>query len=593
MPRRAPASSPTTRARSKAAPGPRWDLSPLLAGVPLEDALAGAERDAVSFERWRAKLAKITQKELADALKEYRALDERLSRIVAHAHLLVDADMGSERARADLGLVRTRVSKAANRLRFLTHWWKELGDDRARALSAALGDDAYVFAHSRALRAHTLPEEQENVATLKNATGRSALSTVYDMVDSRMLYPLGARKVTREEIAARFSDPDPKVRAGAYRTFFSTRAPERALLCELYKSLVLDFSNERELRKYPSSISVVNKGNDLPDAIVQAHLDACREARVLWQRFFALKGRILRRKMTRCDIYAPLPGKERPYTFEESVRLTLDTLGAFSPRIGDAAREIFSGGFVDAMPRANKRGGAYCAGVTPALPPFLLFNHTGKLRDLMTVAHETGHGVHHQLSRARTALSFGHALPIAETASVFAEMLLSQRLLDAERDPAARRALLAHKLDDMYATIGRQSFFTLFEVEAHRLIEGGAGADELSAAWRRSLEEQFGDAVSVPKEFDDEWLAIPHFFHSPFYCYSYSFGNLLTLALHERYLAQGAPFVAAYERFLSAGETGSPEELCRIVGVDISRKEFWREGFAAISRMIDALEKVA
>jgi oligoendopeptidase F len=310
----------------------------------------------------------------------------------------------------------------------------------------------------------------------------------------------------------------------------------------------------------------------------------------VWQRYFHVKGRALGTPLTRYDIYAPLDTVDRKTTFEEAVAMTLSAFTKFSPRMGHLAKEIYDRKHVDALPRPGKRGGAFCAGIVPGLPPYLLYNHTGRLRDAFTVAHETGHGVHSQIARDKSILSGGHALPIAETASVFGEMLLSESLL-ATADVETKKALIVQKLNDMYATVGRQSFFTLWEREAHRIVVAGGTIDDVSSAYMDSLREQFGD-MEIPDAFKDEWVGIPHFFHSPFYCYAYSFGNLLTLALYATYREQGAAFVPKFEAFLAAGETADPVTLCKMVGVDIRDATFWKSGFKIIEEMLDELERL-
>ncbi|MDD9953837.1 MAG: M3 family oligoendopeptidase [Candidatus Woesearchaeota archaeon] len=538
-----------------------------------------------AFETWRAKLTDISSDDFKQLVQEYSELMDLLSRISAYAKLNVDANTKDDDARALLSTVQQVVSETHNKMRFFTHWWKDLDD--VTQLLPVLQENQYVFEHMRALREHTLSEEVENVISLKNTTGTAALNSIYGIVDSRLVYEFAGEELVDEQIRAKFSDPDPTVRKNAYDTFYKTRKPERDVFAEIYKNIVLNWENERKLRGYSSAINIRNKANDLPDAVVEQHLAACREAAPLWQRYFALKEKILGRKLTRYDVYAPLADVEQEYTYDDALQLTLDAFKGFSPKLHEAAVEIYEGGFVDELPRKNKRGGAFCWGVTRELPPFLMYNFTGKLRDVSTIAHETGHGVHHQLCRQLPVLSCDHALPIAETASVFAEMLLTEKLM--RDDPSLKQMLLAQKLDDMYATIGRQSFFVLFEQEAHELFVAGKTTDDVSAAYMQNLKEQFGE-MEIPAQFKDEWLGIPHFFNWPFYCYSYSFGNLLTLALYQKYREEGEAFVPKYEAFLAAGETKSPIDLCNEIGVDISTKEFWKSGFALIEEMLTELE---
>lgn len=569
----------------------QWDFSMLLdPSKGFEEHLGDLREAAGRFERWRAKLDGISSEEFSSLLAEYRSLVGLLHRITSYAEMRADVDASSALCRAQLALAREAAADASNRIRFFTHWWKDADDATVSGLEPVLGPDRYVFTHMRSLRRHSLPEEQERIITLKNTTGSAALNALHDLITSRMLFPLDGRMVTDEEVRSLFSSADRARRRMAYDAFHEVRARERDVLAEIYRNIVLDWEHGRELRGYDSAIGIRNKGNDLPDGVVAVHLAICRASAPLWQRFFRIKERLLGHPLTRYDLYAPLPEGERTYAYGEAVALTLDAFGRFSPGLRAAAEEIYSGGYVDAFPRQHKRSGAYCASITPALPPFLLYNFTGKLSDVRTIAHETGHAVHAQLGRGHTVLSWGHSLPIAETASVFGELLLSD-LLAAQADPGTRRALLVQKLNELYGTIARQSFFTIFEIRAHELIAKGATVDQISDAYMALLREQLGD-MEIPAQFAEEWLAIPHFFHAPFYCYAYSFGNLLALALHEQYRKEGDAFVPKYEAFLAAAETMSPMDLCAMVGADVTQESFWRGGLAVVERMIDELERL-
>jgi oligoendopeptidase F len=246
---------------------------------------------------------------------------------------------------------------------------------------------------------------------------------------------------------------------------------------------------------------------------------------------------------------------------------------------------------IDSEIRPNKRGGAFCFGVLPGLSPWVLMNYTGEPRQVATLAHELGHGIHALLAADHSILTFHSTLPLAETASVFSEMLLTDRILSQEEDPAVRRALLAEAIDDIYATVLRQAFFVIFEREAHRIIPSGTTTDELSNAYLANLRLQFGDAVEVSDDFQHEWLSIPHIYHTPFYCYAYSFGQLLSLSLYQRYRDQGKDFVPSFLAILAHGGSASPDSILREAGIDMADPEFWRGGFRVIEGMIDELER--
>jgi oligoendopeptidase F len=295
-------------------------------------------------------------------------------------------------------------------------------------------------------------------------------------------------------------------------------------------------------------------------------------------------------KLRRYDIYAPLANSDRSIDYADAVNLVLETFRSFSPVVADHATRVFDENHIDAEVRKGKRGGAFCSTISPSLTPWVLMNYTGKVRDVATLAHELGHAIHSMLAEHHPIMTQHSVLPLAETASVFAEILLTERLLAEETDPAVRRELLASAVDDMYATVLRQSFFVLFERDAHAAIHNHASAEELYELYLANLREQFGDAVELSDEFKYEWVSIPHIYYTPFYCYAYSFGQLLVLALYRRYQQEGEAFKPGYLKLLAYGGSARPEQILQEAGVDIKDPAFWQGGFDVITEMIDQLE---
>jgi len=328
--------------------------------------------------------------------------------------------------------------------------------------------------------------------------------------------------------------------------------------------------------------------------VIDTLLQVSRENVGLFQRYFQWKAGVLgMEKLRRYDIYAPVSESEKTYLFDQAATLVLDTFERFSPRMAAYARRVFVDRHLDSEVRKVMDSGAFCYGVLPSLTPWVLLNYTGKARDVATMAHELGHAVHAMLAaESHSILTFHSALPLAETASVFSEQLLTDRLLEEEPDVNVRRDLLVHALDDAYATVTRQAYFVLFEREAHEMIAKGATVDELSAAYLENLREQFGDAVLLSDEFKWEWISIPHIYRTSFYCYAYSFGQLLVLVLYQRYREQGGAFVPPYLRILAHGGSKSPEFILSEAGIDMASPAFWQGGFDVIGRMIDELESL-
>jgi oligoendopeptidase F len=295
-------------------------------------------------------------------------------------------------------------------------------------------------------------------------------------------------------------------------------------------------------------------------------------------------------RLRRYDLYAPVSESDKSYAFSQAADLVLDTLNGFSPQLAAYARQVFEDGHLDAEIRKGKESGAFCYGVLPGMAPWVMLNYAGKASDVATMAHELGHAVHALMAGEHSILTFHSTLPLAETASVFSEQLLTDRLLKEEPDVAVRRDLLVNALNDAYATVTRQAYFVIFERQAHEMIAAGVTADELAAAYEENLEEQFGDAVEVSDEFKWEWISIPHIYRTPFYCYAYSFGQLLVLSLYQRYRQEGAAFVPSYLRILAHGGSKSPEYILREAGIDMTSAEFWQGGYDVIAAMLEQLE---
>jgi oligoendopeptidase F len=348
-----------------------------------------------------------------------------------------------------------------------------------------------------------------------------------------------------------------------------------------------------DLRGYTSPISVRNLGNELPDAVVDTLLEVCRRNTGLYQRYFQLKAKLLgMHRLRRYDIYAPVAHAEKTIEFEAAAQLVLDSFRQFSPQIAQAASRVFEQNHLDFEARPGKRGGAFCYSVTPKHTPWVLVNFTGRIRDVSTLAHELGHAVHAILASGHSVLNYHAPLPLAETASVFAEMLLSDRLLREEGDPLVQRDLLMSILDDAYATVQRQAFISIFERTAHDRIEAGCTSEELASLYLQNLTEQFGEAVEISEEFAWEWITIPHIYHSPFYPYAYSFGQLLVLALYQQYLNEGDNFLPRYLKLLSFGGSAEPQAILAEAGLDITSPDFWQGGFNVLQSYLNRLEQI-
>jgi len=498
--------------------------------------------------------------------------------------------------------IRDRLDQALttfeNRVLFFTLWLKAIPEEAAARLMPDDPDLRHFITSLRKFQPHTLTEPEERVINLKDTNGIDAMTNLYDMIVSAFSFRLEVdgktKTLTRDELTAYFRHPSADIRAAAYQELYRVYAENSAVLAQIYSHRVRDWYAEGiGLRHFPTPMSVRNLQNDIPDQVVEALLEASRRNSGLFQRYFRLKAAWLGMdKLRRYDIYAPLAPADRAYDYADGMALVLDSLTHFDPRLAALVQRVIDADHVDAAPRPGKRGGAYCYSVAPELTPWVFSNYTGKSRDVATMAHEMGHAIHGMLAANHSPLTFHASLPLAETASVFSEILLTNRLLKDETDPAVRRDLLAYALDDAYATVQRQAAFSLFEREAHALIQDGATAERVCAAYMDNLRAQFGDAVEIGDEFRWEWISVPHFYATPFYTYAYAFGQLLVLALYEQYKEEGEAFVPRYLKLLSYGGSAEPYQVLTEAGFDVATTEFWQRGYDALEAMLNELENL-
>ena len=556
------------------------------------------ESEIASLERQRIRLAPgISHAAFLRVLKQMVGITELMNTLGAYAFLWVAENTKNQAARAFENRVQSCLAQFSPRLLFFDLWWQSLTPKQARRLSAGAIPYQYYLDTLTRFTQHTLRESEERIVTLKNTTGRQALEALYGVTTNSLSFPLKyqgrTKHLTREQLMSYVRHPLASVRRDAYQSLFKVYEGQRDILGDLYKHLVKDWGNEDvQLRQHSSPIAVRNMTNDLPEQAVDALLLTCRKNVGMFQQYLQLKKRLLKLKtFHRYDLYAPYRAKSRRYTFPRAERMVMDAYQSFSPTLAELATRVIREQHVDAAIRPGKMGGAFCYSVRPKQTPYVLVNFTGEARDVSTLAHELGHAVHAMLAENHPVLTFHSALPLAETASIFGEQLLSDSLLAQEHDTTAKVSLLLGQLDDLYATIMRQAFFVLFEREAHSMINKGATIDELAKTYLTFLREQFGPAVKVGEEFRWEWLAIPHIFASPFYCYSYSFGNLLVLALFQQYKKEGKVFIPKYLALLAGGGSASPQALLTPLGVDVSSRKFWQGGFTRIQALVNELEQ--
>ncbi len=577
----------------------RWKLDDLLApaGTPeMEQYFTDIESRLTELETLRERLAPdIAEDTFRDILARYERLYADAGRLMAYAYLWFSEDVADQDALTFRGRVEQFTAEMQNRTLFLELWWKALDDTNAARLMAHSGDLRYFLESLRRFKPHTLSEAEEKIINIKNVNGIQAVKTVYDMLTNAFKFHLTVdgeeKELTRGQLAFYFTSPNPDLRAAAYQELYRVYATQADVLAYIYAARVRDWQAENlKLRAFASPISVRNLENDIPDAVVETLLEVIRHNTTLFQRFFRFKAQVLGLpRLRRYDLYAPLAEVEKTYPFDTAVRMVDAAYRAFSPTLADGAMRVLEAGHLDSEIRPRKMGGAFCYGPLPGLTPWVQVNFQGKIQDVSTLAHELGHAVHSIMAAGHSPLTFHSSLPMAETASVFGEMLLNDRLLAEETDPTVRRALIGTLLDDAYATILRQGYFVIFEKQAHQMIVDGAKPDDLYAAYLDNLREQFGDAVELSDDFRYEWVTIPHIYDRPFYCYAYAFGNLLVLALYRKYKELGKAFEPDYLRILAYGGSASPQHIIGEAGFDMTSPAFWQGGFDLLAEMLDEL----
>jgi oligoendopeptidase F len=577
-----------------------WSLGDLFAGPvdqELESAFSRLDQLSVEVETARELLADGTSvDDFNQVVKLLKELNEITGRLEAYTELLLAEDTQNPAALDLRDRVAQAKTESGNRTLFFELWFKALPDESAQKLIDQSGDLGYFFKTIRQLKPFTLSEPQEQMINIKDVNGIEAMVDLYDLISNKLTFTLeveGERKIlTNDQIAGYVRHPSPAMREAAYREIYRVFGENASVLAQIYLHRVRDWNAEAvDLRGYDSPISVRNIDNDLPDAVVNTLLEVCRKNTGIFRRYFALKAKwVGLEKLRRYDLYAPLTKSDKKYDYGFATQIVLESFGDFSPQTADLVRGVFDARHVDSESRLGKEGGAFCLSALPHLKPWVLINYEGRINDIATLAHEMGHAVHNMLAGGHSVFNYRAALPLAETASIFAEMLLTEKMLKQETDPAVRRDLLASTIDYAYAAIIRQAYFTIFERDAYKIIAEGGSVEDLTTLYLENLHEQFGDTVDVSDEFKWEWTNIPHIYHVPFYTYAYSFGQLLVLALYQQYRVEGNAFVPRYLKILSYGGSEAPIKILTEAGLDITSPDFWQGGFDFISNLITELE---
>lgn len=593
----------TTTDPAPRAEGVRWDLSPLCASADdCRTRLATVLDDCTAFEtRYRGTVAALEGPGLAEALAEMARIENEIGRLYSYASLRESVDVTDPENQDLNSLMERSMVQASNALRFFELEWLELDDPLAEQLANApeVAADRHHLLSARRFRRHTLSEPEERMLAERGPAATSAWQTLFGRITSTLEAEFdsgdGPEPHTIDRLLACVRNPDRDIRFRALDTLYEALGPNAPTLAHCYDTLVGDRLAMDALRQYDDPMDPTHLRNEVPGPAIESMMSAVERHYGLAQRWFGVKARLLGlERLHLADQYAPL-GEARQVPFPEARQIIDASFRSFSPRIGDIAEGFFADERIDAEPRTGKRGGAFCASVAQDAKPFMLMNYTDRMDDVMTLAHELGHGMHFTLSSERqTALSYHTGLALAEVPSTFAEMIAFDHLIATEQDQDTRTALVCERVEGSFATVFRQTVLARYEQDAYRLRgEGTTLTDErLSEIWVARNAAYYGDSVELPAGYGLGWSYIPHFISTRFYTYAYVFAHLVTLALYARYREDGDAFVGRYLDFLSAGGSASPAELLLPLGVDLADPACWDPGFHEMERMVGRAEEM-
>ncbi|PSQ69227.1 MAG: oligoendopeptidase F [Bacteroidetes bacterium QH_2_64_26] len=582
------------------ADGVRWALDDLYEHPEAMKAdLSEVEADADAFaDRYRGRIDELGPTELAGALDTLATIQDRLGRAHTYAYLHWSADTNDP----DRGALRQWVQETVDRIKqqlvFVDTEWVALSEERVEELLAhdALAEYEHYLETEHLRKDHVLSEAEEKILSEKNITGKNAWTRFFDETVGAMRFELDGESLTQEEILSTLYGPTRTLRREAALSFTDGLKDRLRTFTFIFNTLLADKASTDRLRGYDHWLEQRNRANEVDDETVDTLVDAVTTRYDLVARFYRLKEKLLGLdELHDYDRYAPIRETSTTYEWDEARALVLDAYEDFHPEMAQAARRFFDDHWIDAALVPGKRSGAFSHGAVPSAHPYVLLNYTGKARDVQTLAHELGHGVHQSLAREQNVFHHGTPLTTAEMASVFGEMLVFKRLMDREENPADRLALLVAKIDDTLATVFRQVAMNRFEDRIHtdRRENGELQSDQFAEHWMETQQAMFAGSVTLGDHYRHWWSYVPHFLHTPGYVYAYAFGELLVLALYAQYEQSDAGFADQYLDLLRAGGSDWPHNLVGEVGVDLEAEDFWQKGLSHIETMVEEAEALA
>jgi len=583
--------------------GTEWDLSPLVDGdgdAGVERELEEATRRSDEFARaYAGTIGELDAGALGSAMHELAEIHELVGKAGSYASLRFATDTADPARGALLQLVQERATAIETMLLFFELEWAALEDERADELLAHDGLDfcRHYLRSVRRYRPHLLSEPEEKVLAEKAISSRSAWGRLFGELTAALAVELGEGDDVSLDVAlSRLQSPEREVRRRAAEAVTTALEPGLRTRSFIYNTLVHDKAVDDRLRTYPHWLASRNLSNEASDESVMALIGAVRGRYDIPQRWYALKAKLLGvPKLADYDRAAPILPEDVSFSFTEARELVLDTYDSFSPQAGRITRRFFDEHWIDAPVRPGKRGGAFCSYTVPSVHPYVLLNFTATRRDVLTMAHELGHGLHAALAQPQGVFHQSTPLTLAETASVFGEALVFGRMLNDADSPRSRLSLLTERLDGAVATVFRQMAMNRFEhlVHTRRRAEGELSLDRINELWTETQVELLGDAVEVTDGYRMWWSYVPHFINTPGYVYAYAYGQLMALSVYRRYVEEGETFVPRYLELLAAGGSRSPEDLAAIVGIDLADPGFWDAGLTLVEEQLTAAEAAA
>ena len=589
-------------AKKSGAEGIRWDLSDLYSGLndkKIERDLNDLLKRSQAFEKkYRGKInsAKLTPKTLINAVQDLEYISEKIGKLLSFAYLVFATDTANPENGAFLQRIQEKSTEARKHLMFFELEWIKLSNKKVSTLleNKSLAPYKHFLEQERVYKPHRLSEAEEKILDEKANTGSRAFSRLFDEVINNIQFKikLDGKQLTlsETEILALLYDPDRNKRKTAAKSLTVGLKENAHVLTFIFNTLVQDHSLNDRLRSFEDPMDSRNMSNEIDKQTLSSLMTSCERNYDMVDTYYGLKKKLLGiKKFYDYDRYAPISADSEIITYKKGKEIILDSFHKFSPKMSNIAQKFFDKNWIDAEVRAGKRGGAFSHGTVPSAHPYVFTNYTGRMRDVMTLAHELGHGVHQYLSRTQGYFHSDTPLTTAETASVFAEILVFHKLMETEKNPKVKLALICGKLEDIFATVFRQVVLTRFEESLHhaRRNQGELTAENINELWAEANAAMFGKSVEMTDDYRYWWMYIPHFIHSPFYCYAYSFGELLVLSLYSKYINEGNVFVPRYIELLSSGGSDAPDVLLDRVGVDIKDPDFWQGGLDLLREMVD------